>query len=55
MMATFQSVLETLHRMKTCNRQTVVVKHVQMVQVGDGGQAVIAGGVKNGKSKKRSR
>jgi hypothetical protein len=52
MMATFQSGLEVHHRMKTGNRQTVVVKHVhhvQNVQVNEGGQAVVAGKVKGTK------
>src|SRR5262249_36519859 len=45
MMQTFQSGMETLQKLKTGNKQTVVVKHVQMVQIGEGGQAVVTGNV----------
>jgi hypothetical protein len=45
MMLTFQSGMETLQKIKNKGKQTVVVKHVQVVQVQDGGQAVVAGKV----------
>jgi hypothetical protein len=44
-----QSAAETIHRIKTGGKQTVVVKHIQITQVGEGGQAVIAGKVKAGR------
>ena len=43
MMTTFQTGLLTLQKLKQKGKQTVVVKHVQVVQVQDGGQAVVAG------------
>lgn len=52
MMLTFQSGMETLQKIKNRGKQTVVVKHVQVVQVQDGGQAVVAGKVKGQTTKK---
>ena len=46
LMVAYQSGMETLQKIKTGNKQTVIVKHIQMVQVGEGGQAVVAGNVK---------
>ena len=45
MMDTYQSALLTLQKIRTGGKQTVVVQHVQ---VSEGGQAVIAGSMKNG-------
>jgi hypothetical protein len=42
MMGTVQAGMESLRKLRTGNQQTVVVQHVQ---VGSGGQAVVAGHV----------
>jgi hypothetical protein len=44
MMQSFQEGMKLLHKIRSGGRQTVVVQHVQ---VSEGGQAVIAGGVQN--------
>lgn len=49
LMATFQSGLQTLQRIRSGGRQFVTVQHVQ---VADGGQAVIAGNVQAGGARK---
>jgi hypothetical protein len=43
MEATYQSGLMTLQRLRSGGRQEVVVKHLQMTEVRDGGQAIVAG------------
>ena len=48
MMLAFQGGMETLQKIRSGGRQTVVVKHVQVVQVQEGGQAMIAGKIKGG-------
>jgi hypothetical protein len=44
MMQAYQEGMKLLHKIRSGGRQTVVVQHVQ---VSEGGQAVIAGGVQN--------
>jgi hypothetical protein len=50
MMTTYQSALLTLERLRNGGKQTVVVQHLN---VGDGGQAVMAGQIKAAKTKRR--
>ena len=45
-MEAFQRGLLTLDRLQNGGRQTVVVTHLQQVQVGTGGQAVVTGSSK---------
>lgn len=51
MMETYQRAVLTLQRLRTGGKQTVVVQHVN---VGDGGQAVVAGQVKS-RSRRRGK
>ncbi len=39
----YQQGLLTLQKLRTGGKQTVVVQHVQHLQVSDGGEAVVAG------------
>jgi hypothetical protein len=50
MMTTYQSAMLTLERLRNGGKQTVVVQHLN---VGDGGQAVVAGQIKAAKTKRR--
>ena len=52
-MIAYQSGMLTLLKIKNGNNQTVIGNHVQMVQVGEGGQAVVAGEVKGSRNVKR--
>ena len=45
MMDTFQKAALALHKLRVGGRQTVTVQHVN---VSDGGQAVVAGGINQG-------
>jgi hypothetical protein len=53
MMATFQGGMLALNRIRSGNCQTVRVEHVQVTNVGDGGQAVVANRIAGGRCRKR--
>ena len=56
LMASYQSGLLALERMRSGGKQHVVVQHIhQHVQVGEGGQAMVAGQVKAGGRRKAGR
>jgi hypothetical protein len=50
-MGAYQQGTTTLQRLRSGGQQTVVVQHVQ---VNDGGQAIVAGKVKAGGTRKRA-